>query len=285
MTEAANRDQAEYWSGDSGQQWVTHQARLDKLMAPVLDRLLAEAKLQPAQFVLDIGCGTGASTLAIARAIGPKGHVTGADISEPLLSLARQRLDDAGAVQAECLLGDVQTLDFEPSRFDVALSRFGVMFFADPVAAFANISRALKPGGKIIFLAWSDLASNPWFRIPQECAMQVVGKIAPGDPRAPGPMAFQERDYVIDILKRAGLTQAAAEEINLDLTPEGDAAVIAEFATRVGPASRVIREREGTPDDTRRVQALVAMEIGRFETAAGIRVPATLNLFSANAAA
>ncbi|WP_299846117.1 class I SAM-dependent methyltransferase [uncultured Roseovarius sp.] len=276
---AVNTDEPEYWR--SAQQWVDYQDLLDLLLQPVLDRLLVEAELQPGQRVLDIGCGTGASTMAAARQVGETGHVTGADISGLMLDHARKRTAQAGLDRINYIEGDAQTHGFAEAGYDHVISRFGVMFFADPVAAFRNILKPLKPGGQMVFLAWSGPAQNPWFAIPAQAAMDVLGKPEPSDPRAPGPMAFQERDYVDSILNNAGWHAVEISEIALELTPKGSVADIAAFATRLGPASRIIKDKGGTEADTKRIEETVAENMAAFDTEKGVRVPAMLNLVRA----
>ncbi|MFD1156470.1 class I SAM-dependent methyltransferase [Roseovarius aestuarii] len=276
---AMNTDQSEYWR--SAQQWVDCQDQLDVLMQPVLDRLLAETNLQPRERVLDIGCGTGASSMAAAGIVGTGGHVTGADISQIMLDRARDRAAQAGMGNIDFIAGDAQTHPFDDAAFDRVISRFGVMFFDDSVAAFRNIARTLKPGGTMVFLAWSGLAGNPWFSIPAKAAIDVVGAPAPSDPRAPGPMAFQERAYVEDILTAAGWQEVATTETKLDLTPAGTVSDIAAFATRLGPASRIIKDMGGSDAAAAQIEAAVATAMAPYETSSGVRVPATLNLVRA----
>ena len=252
------------------------------MMQPVLDRLLTEAALAPGARVLDIGCGTGASTIAAAKIVGPEGHVTGADISGIMLDLARNRTRSAGIANARFLEGDAQTYDFGDAAYDTIMSRFGVMFFGDPVAAFANIRKALKPGGTMVFLAWAGLSANPWFAVPRQAAIDVLGAPEPSDPRAPGPMAFQEQDYVAGILRDAGWHNVTIEEIGLDLTPPGTVANVAGFATHLGPASRIIDDLGGTDVDTQKVKALVAARLADFASGDVVRVPARLNLVRAS---
>ena len=274
-----NADQSEYWR--SAQQWVDCQDQLDAMMQPVLDRLLAEADLQTGQRVLDIGCGTGASSMAAARMVGPSGQVTGADISDIMLDRARQRTRAAGIDNALYVEGDAQSFTFDAARYDRVISRFGVMFFGDPVAAFGNIARALRPGCPLVFLCWAGLAGNPWFAIPRQAAIDVLGAPPPADPRAPGPMAFAERDYVGGILRDAGWRDIEATEITLDLTPRGSVEDIAGFAARLGPASRIITDLNGTEADARRIEARVAKRMAPYDTGHGVRVPAALNLVRA----
>ena len=180
MAGIANTEQAEYWG--AAQSWIDCRNMLDALLQPVLDRLLDGAALQPGQAVLDIGCGTGASSMAAARSVGADGQVTGADISALMLDLALQRAGCAGLENVTYLKSDVQTYPFEAAAFDHVISRFGVMFFDDPVAAFRNVRAAMRPGARLTFVAWAGQAVNPWFAIPRQAAVDVLG--APPSARA-----------------------------------------------------------------------------------------------------
>lgn len=281
MSEGPNRDQAEFWSSESGNKWVENAAVLDAAMAPALDCVLEAAALQPGERVLDIGCGTGASTLAAAAAVGPDSRVTGADISPVMLEGARKRAAEAGCVTVDFVVADAQTHGFEPGAFDAMISRFGVMFFADSVAAFANMAKAMRPGGRMHFVCWSGLQENPWFSLPRQVAIDRLGATEPADPRAPGPMAFAEQDYVTGILERAGLAEVSSQEVSVDLTPLGSVEEVAKFAAHVGPASRILKEKEGTAEDARVIVEALSEKMQAFATPDGVRVPATLNLYSA----
>lgn len=283
MAETPGTDQAEYWR--SARQWVEEQEVLDTLMQPVLDRLLAEARLTPGARVLDVGCGTGASTIATAQLVGMAGHVTGVDISGIMLEQARRRTREAGLENVRYLEGDAQTCALGDATHDIVMSRFGVMFFGDPVAAFDNIRKALKPGGTMVFLAWAGLSGNPWFAVPRQAAIDVLGPPAPADPRAPGPMAFQEQDYVAGILRDAGWEGIEITEVAIDLTPPGSVADVATFATRLGPASRIIADLGGSEADTQKVEAFVAARMADFASGEVLHVPARLNLVRAKRSA
>jgi len=284
VSEIANTDQAAYWSGPSGEKWVHKQAMFDALMTPVLEALLVKSDVKTGQRVLDVGCGTGASLLALSEAVGPSGHVTGIDVSTPMLSMAWNRVAHAGLRNVTCIEADAQVFDFSTTAADHIVSRFGVMFFEDPYAAFANIATALVSRGKVTFITWAGLAENPWFRLPIEFAKARVGAPQPSDPRAPGPMAFSEPDYVTDILSRSGLNNAAAETLRLSLTPAGSLSEVADFAGREGPASRIVNDMGGSEADVEAIVADLKAAMADFETDSGIRIPAKLNLFTASAA-
>lgn len=284
MSGIVNTDQAEHWSGKAGEVWVREQAMFDGLMAPVLDLLLARAGLAHGDHVVDIGCGTGAGMIAEAGIVGESGHVTGLDVSMPMLELARQRLDAEGLANVTCLLADAQVHDFADMTAHHLVSRFGVMFFADPVAAFANMRTALKPGGRMTFVCWAGMAGNPWFRIPSEAAKTVVGAPPPQDPRAPGPMAFSEAGYVEGILESAGFDGIGLTTEEVILTPIGDLEQNATFASREGPAGRIVKDMGGGHAEYAAVAAKLRDALEKFETPDGaLRIPGRVHVVSATA--
>ncbi len=280
MSDHPNADQVAFWSGRAGAAWVARQAQFDGMMTPILEMLLETARPATGERVLDLGCGTGASLLRVADAVGPRGHVTGVDISVPMLGLARHRVAEAGLGHVEPLNADAQIHPFDQG-FDLALSRFGVMFFADPVAAFANIRAAMRPRGRLAFVTWAGMADNPWFRIPSEVAQARLGPVPRPDPRAPGPMAFAEPDYVCDILARAGWHAAEFRAEALELTPPGTLPEVADFMGREGPASRIVTHHDGSEADVTAIISGIADRIADHATPEGVRIPARLNLFTA----
>lgn len=284
MTEA-NKEQAEYWgASEPGQKWVTFQERFDASLHPVLDLVLDRAGLIPGDRVLDIGCGTGASLLACGERVGPDGSVFGADISPPFVELARKRVAEAGLSNVEVQIADAQSAPFEPASRTKMISRFGVMFFSDTTAAFANIAKALTPGGTITFAAWDIAPNNPWFSTPARIASERLGKMPPADPHAPGPMAFADRARVVALLEAAGLKGISVDTVDLFLTPSGGASGAANLSTWAGPAARVISHFEAGPEDAAAIEADVHAAFADYDTPQGMRVPASIHLFQARAA-
>lgn len=279
--EPANADQALYWSSAPGRKWVDLKEPLDRALAPVSSALFARAKPVAGERVLDLGCGTGATTLALAELVGPKGLVVGLDISAVLLAQARARTPSALKPRIEYLEADAQTHDFGMARFDLLTSRFGSMFFADPVAAFRNLRRGLRAGARMHLAAWAPLAANPWFAIPRDAAVARLGPPPPADPTAPGPLAFADTDYVLRILRAAGFVRPTAGAADIHLEPPGDAAAVARLALSIGPAARLMAHYEGTPADAEAIGHSMEQQFSRFATDEGVRVPAQLNLFAA----
>lgn len=274
-----NRDQQDFWTNIAGPQWVEHQAAMDALMQPVLDGVMARAGLADGAHVLDIGCGTGASALVAAELVGPDGSVLGVDISSALLGLARTRAQDHPTISF--LEVDAAAHSFEPSRFDHLISRFGVMFFSDPVSAFANMARALKPGARMDFAAWGQIPNNPFFTVPARAARDVLGAMPKTDPDAPGPFAFSDVDRVTDMLARAGFSDVSAEVTQLDLTPAGTPADFVEQCCTIGPVEAALRYFEADDAQHAQIRDRLRDVLTPFDSPQGLRIPAEINFFSA----
>lgn len=275
-----NDDQKVFWE-TFADRWVTQQDEIDALLEPVLAGVLERADLVKGQYVIDVGCGTGTSTLRTADIVGTSGHVLGIDISEPMLKRARETASPNAPVSF--LTADAANYAFRSQKFDAVLSRFGVMFFADSVKAFANIRRALKPGARLSMACWSNLDVNPWFHVPMYAAKARLGAPPRVDPDAPGPMAFRNIDRVCGILGEAGYENINGEEVALQLTPPGDLIRVAGHAASVGPASRAMAHFEGTEADFEAIVAQVAEDFAVYDTPQGARVPAAINFFTATA--
>ena len=247
---AGGLTQTEYWNGEVGTRWARNQAVLDAVFTPLTEALFDRAGLAPGEAVLDIGCGTGATTLEAARRVGPAGRVTGADISAPMLAVARARAE-AESIAIRFAEADMEDADLGAGAFDQALSRFGVMFFPDSGAAFANIRRMLRPGGHLTFLCWRALPENPWVTVAREAVLPLLPEIpAPTDPDSPGPFRFADAEGLAGLLRGAGFRDVICERIDRDVTlGRGDtdadaAAEAARVALDLGPTSRLVREAE-----------------------------------------
>jgi SAM-dependent methyltransferase len=231
----------EYWNGVAGERWSRFQAEIDRALEPFTRALLESAALRPGEHVLDVGCGCGDTTLGAASQVGPGGSATGIDLSTAMLARARER---AGAVpEIRFVCGDASASAFD-RRFDACLSRFGVMFFLDPVAAFRHLREALRPAGRMAFVCWRGLDENPWITIPLRAAAQAAGR-APEEPSpgAPGPFAFADRARVEAILGDAGFSavdvRAFDAEVVVSTTGLDDAVTL---AAQMGPAGRFLAE-------------------------------------------
>ncbi|MBZ9673259.1 class I SAM-dependent methyltransferase [Mesorhizobium sp. B3-2-1] len=235
-----NTRQAALWNDVSGKAWVEMQPILDEILAP-LERLVVDAGY-PGEGgnVLDIGCGAGATTLTMARRVGNDGNCVGLDISRPLVALATERARVEGAANASFEVGDAQAHAFEPGRFDAVVSRFGVMFFDDPVAAFSNIRQAARRGGKLAFVAWRSPVENDFMTTAARAAEPFLPPAPAPDPDAPGQFALADGAKVKRILEASGWSSIEVEQANvLCRIAEGD---LMTFATRLGPVAATLRE-------------------------------------------
>jgi ubiquinone/menaquinone biosynthesis C-methylase UbiE len=276
-----NAAQARYWASRSGMKWIAYQQKLDRLFSGVTAALLEAAAPRAGQRVLDFGCGTGETALALAEKVGPSGEVVAIDISAPLLDQARQRAGAAGAANIRFVEADAQSFIFAPASADLLVSRFGAMFFSDPVAAFRNIRTALRPGAEVHLAAWGPVDENPWFIIPRDAAIARLGPAPKGPPNEPGPLAFADRVYVQGILRQAGFAAADAAVVHVQLIAPDTLMEAGELAANVGPSARIVHANNGTADDEAAIAAATSAGLTAYRTSDGIRVPAVINLFSA----
>ena len=277
----SNEAQRRYWNTVAGPRWVAspglRERRNHESLALLLDRL----RLAGGESVLEIGCGTGAVTLPLAKAVGEHGRVVAVDISEPMLGAARQRVSESGMHNVTLVLGDAQVLALEQAAFDIATSRMGVMFFANPVAAFRNVAGALKPGGgRLVFACWAPLAENRHWLISYDIALRHLGPPAPSLDNEPGPLAFRDPEYVRRVLTAAGFADITIERAHPTIicgSPEEES----RQALMMGPTARLIETKQ--PDETTR--KMIAEEIAAAfaaEASSGpIRLPATILLVTA----
>lgn len=241
----ANGEQRTYWNEKAGPIWVVYQERLDRQIGAHGERALEVLAPAPGEHVLDLGCGCGDSSLALARRVAPGGRVLGLDLSEPMLARAAERAARAGLANLSFRAADVQAAPLEAGAFDAAFSRFGVMFFADPVAAFRNVRSALRPGGRLAFACWRPVTENPWVLVPMAAAAPLLPLPAPPPPGAPGPFAFGDAARVRGILEAAGFADVAIEPADLPMTPGGgDLDEAADILLEVGPLASALREAE-----------------------------------------
>lgn len=238
-----NADQIAYWNGAGGQRWADRQPVQDILLEPVADILIDRARIKAGERVLDVGCGSGSTTFAFARAVGPSGHVMGIDISGPMLARAREVTPKGAPV--EFVLADATVHSFTPENFDLLASRFGVMFFADPALSFANLRKALRPSGRLAFACWREARENPLFMTPLQAVYRHVPKMPQVGPEDPGPFSFASQGRVNRILSAAGFSDVAMEPCNLalDIAVGGGLDAAVKGALEVGPAARALADQ------------------------------------------
>lgn len=247
-----NADRVTDWKDQSGQRWLAHQARLDARLAVFGQAAIEAAEPAAGERALDIGCGAGASSLALAACVGARGQVLGVDISESLIDRARALKPLDAPVLFR--VADASSAELPEGEFDILFSRFGVMFFDDPTGAFAHMRRALRPGGRVAFVCWRSAAENEWVRLAMGAIKDILPTTAPPDPEAPGPFSFGDQGRVARILTAAGFTDIVIAPFDASVPfGEGatrDAAIddAVKLTLEVGPVSRVFADQ---PDDIR----------------------------------
>jgi SAM-dependent methyltransferase len=195
----------EDWAGEMGQRWLANLDHLEAMIEPIGRAAITRAAFQPGERVLDIGCGGGATSLAIADLVGANGEVVGLDVAPMLVDAARQRAADQGASNVRFICADAASAALEDAPFDRLFSRFGSMFFAEPVAAFGNLHGLLRQGARIDLAVWGPPRDNLWMMEMMGVARRHV-EIPPAEPRAPGPFAFEDLDYLDEVLTTAGFS-------------------------------------------------------------------------------
>jgi SAM-dependent methyltransferase len=277
----ANAAQIAYWNDEAGPRWVAMQERMDAMLAPLLQVALDRAGPVPGEAVLDIGCGCGATLLELAHRVGPEGSVLGVDISAPMLDRARARVRDTVLTNVRLTRSDAATYAFEPGAFDLAFSRFGVMFFDDPPAAFANIRSALATAGRLVFVCWAPPQDNPWLTVPLAAARSHLPPQPESDPNAPGPFAFADSSRVRGILVSAGYSavDVARRDTIMRICGPGETEAAARFALAGGPLARVLAT--AGPDQRAAAEQAIIAEFRRLETPDGVELPGSVWLVSA----
>ncbi|WP_328671093.1 class I SAM-dependent methyltransferase [Streptomyces sp. NBC_00328] len=244
--DTVGREQLARWNGPAGNAWVEAQDMVDALFAP-LERLLVET-FPAAQGgrVLDVGCGTGGTTVAVARRLGPRGRCVGVDISEPMVAAARVRAEREGA-GASFVRADAQDHVFEPASFDGVVSRFGVMFFPDPVRAFTNLRRAAKENAVLRFVVWRDIAENPFMTTAERAAAPLMPDLPARDPDAPGQFALADAGKVRRLLEESGWAGIGVRAVDAAcVMPEKE---LVPYFGRFGPVGIALRETDETTRD------------------------------------
>jgi SAM-dependent methyltransferase len=279
VTEIVNTDEYEAWNGDSGHRWVAYADRRDRILAPVADALLPAAHLATGDRVVVIGCGCGATALAAARAVGPGGAVYGIDLSEPMLDVARRRAEASGVSNITLVQGDAQTHPF-PDRSDVAISRFGTMFFANQIAALTNIRHGLRPGGRLCLATWQPLAANDWLTIPGS-ALLSYGDLPEAETTGRSMFSQSDADSVTTTLHAAGFSNPRLEPMKLTLVLGADADEAVDYLAGTGPGRAAL---DAVPAD-RRPAALDAVRgaLADHTGSDGVHLGAAIWIVTANA--
>ncbi len=279
--ESVNAEQDEYWNETAGPKWVALADLIDEQIAPLgLEAIEAAAVVEGAR-VLDVGCGCGQTTVQLGARVGPTGRVLGVDLSEPMLEVARTRASERALDQVRFERADAQVRSFAGDGFDRVFSRFGVMFFADPPAAFANLRAALAPQGRLVFLCWQALAKNPWMLRPLMAAAPHVDLPPPPEPGSPGPFAFADPDHVRGILEAAGFGDIELVPLEREIVVGGGRGLeeTVDFVLQMGPAGVAMREADKATRD--KASASVREALEPFAGPDGVRLDAATWIVSA----
>jgi SAM-dependent methyltransferase len=280
MSTGANADQQEYWNTVAGPRWVGLAGFVEKRVQKVNDLLLARSAVAPGEKVLEVGCGTGAATVPLAEAVGDTGEVVGIDISEPMLAGARERISHSGLRNITLLRADAQVHALGPNRFDLIASRFGVMFFADPVAAFRNLRGATRPGGRLCFACWAALEENRQWLIPYEVVLRHLGPPAPKPLHAPGPLAFSDAEYLRSVLEGAGYRDIEIRRETPDIIGAGPREE-AEHALIMGPSGRLIEEKKPQESVRQLIKQQMTEAFAAYTKGKEMVLPSTIFLVTA----
>jgi len=259
-------DQAAFWNGPGGKMWLASYDRIQRSIAGFGEAALAAAAAKPGEKVLDVGCGTGATTAELAREVTPGGQVLGVDISEPLIGAAKAH----NLANATFAAGDAATYPFEAASFDLIFSRFGVMFFGDPVAAFKNLRRALRPLGRMVFVCWRTPLENPWGLVPMRAAAPHLPPIERPGPEDPGQYAFGDRARVERILKEAGFGVPTFRTLDQQIPMGKDIAEVLDNLGKFGPLARLFPE--ATPEQVAKAKAGIAEALKPHVGPDGVRL-------------
>ena len=251
--------QSEYWNGNAGKKWASLANNQDTMLGKLGEAAMDAAGISTGQSVLDIGCGSGGSTFEISRRIGADGTVWGVDISEPMLDIATARLTSHDIENVKFSKADVTTFDFTGHYFDIAFSRFGVMFFEDPVASFSSISASLRSKGGLAFCCWRSLSKNEWFELPLNAGLKYSDRSDPmdaaGSSYVPGPMAFKDQNVIDKILNESGFSNISIKDYKSTLVVGQTPTIAANNLINVGPLSRLIQNSDN------HIKALVQTEL------------------------
>jgi SAM-dependent methyltransferase len=272
--QAFNDAQRTRWGGDDGEYWARQQDRMDRMLAPLMRPLLDFAAPVAGSAVVDVGCGCGATTIELAQAVGPQGRVVGLDVSEPMLAVARRRL--SGFSNASCVLGDAAEVELGGLHSELLVSRFGVMFFGDPVAAFTNLRTGLAPGGRVRFVCWRPIHENPWQQIPLHAAYGHVPRLPKPQLEEPGPFSFGDPSRVTRILTAAGFDAPSftALDVSLDLAHGGGLEQAAIHATELGAAKRALADQ---PEEIRAAAiGSIRRALEPYASPGGVKLPAAV---------
>ncbi len=276
VSEGPNAAQIQFWNETAGQKWVNYQETISAHARPFGLLAMDRASVLSGERVLDVGCGCGDTTVELARRVEKTGQLTGIDLSSIMLARARESAEDLGLTHVRFINADAQTYAFQPQSFDLFYSRFGIMFFTDPQAAFGNLLGALRPGGRFAFVCWQEFKKNLWAVVPTESVARYI-EVPPSIPDVPGPFAFANRDRLEGILSKAGFHQIGFEESVKDVPIGGGGGldVAVDFLYQMGPAAAAIRQA-GQPEKRGVLLDALREGVAPYQTPQGVHMQAAI---------
>ena len=273
-----NDKQGQYWNEAPGQSWVINDSAMNERLQAISDILFEGLDATGCNNGLDIGCGAGSTTRRLAAIMGNQARVTGLDISEKLLALARSHPESVGK---DFLQADAQSYKFEPETFDLAISRFGVMFFENPFKAFQNIKSAVQKGHEMRFVCWAPISANDFFLSPLNTVVDITGVSFAEPSKEPGPLAFSDRTYLSSILRNAEFSSINIDIIKTSISTKDSVEKNASLLMEIGMGSRAIKEAAPTDEVLNEIrEAFVADGNKRLQNGL-ISYDATIYLVSA----
>jgi len=281
MNDLVNVDMSELWNGGGGLNWMRFQNRLEKSLTPFGQQAISTAMFTKNERILDVGCGWGDTSFEIAQNVGSNGYVRGIDISELILRQARSQTASfrLNNISFECV--DAESHNFEAIEYDVIFSRFGIMFFNDPVAAFKNIRTALKKNGRIVFICWQSVNANQWVNLPIEITEKYTALTQQIDPEAPGGFAFGNSNRVLQILKDAGFVDVKVEPFKTKFNVGKNLDEAIEFLSHLGPASSVLDDPKINDEIKSNIIKELRNTLALYQTSQGVELDAATWIFTA----
>ena len=278
-----NVREVEYWNSAHTRAWAEEHEGIDRLFAGLTQVALNLAAPQLGERVIDIGCGSGTTVLELASRVGSSGYVLGADVSKPSVEKARERIATAGVLQAEITLCDVSTHTFPANSFDLVFSRFGVMFFAEPIATFTNIRKAMKPNGRLALAVFRTPQENKWATAPLAAVRHILPPITPPGPEEPGEFSWADAARVHRILETAGFQDVSLTPHDpvMPLAARGGAAEAASFMFRFGPVVRAMSD--ASEHQRKQVRAALEAFFRRHEGPQGVTLAGAIWIVAARA--
>ena len=232
-----NQEQKEFWNEKKGEIWVSLESKIDKMLGPLGDQAIKILKPKVGEKILDIGCGTGSTSQTLSKLVGESGIITGIDISKPILNFAQKQKENKKIKNINFIQADAQNHQFSDLNFDAVFSRFGIMFFEDPISAFKNIKKSLSCNGRLTFVCWSKSEDNDWMNLSSNVASQFLELPPKANPKEPGPFALEDYFYIEEILIKSGWKNIKIKAYKENIVIGETLDHAADFLSRMGPMS------------------------------------------------